>query len=85
MDENVPNELTSLKSEKISRNSKMSTYNAEKKSQWIQIILSVIANTSILSTGMGLGFPAVSINTLSTKEGFTSDQISWFGKLIFDF
>lgn len=43
-------------------------------------MLSAIANTSILSTGMGLGFPAVSINTLAAKEGFTNDQISWFGK-----
>jgi MFS family permease len=82
MDENAPNELTSLRSEKQQQIivDKMPKNYSEKKSQWIQIACSVMANASVLSAGMGLGFPAITIQTLTKQQGFTEDQFSWFGE-----
>lgn len=39
---------------------------------------------SVLSTGMGLGFPAVTISALTNQTSvmaLTESEISWFGKL----
>lgn len=77
MDDSTPNEMTSLRTEK---NSEMSKNYCETKSKWTQIICSSVANASILSTGMALGLPAVTIKTLTENERFTTEQISWFGE-----
>lgn len=45
--------------------------------------MSVLANFSILSSGMGLGFPAItfqSLTNISDPMALTNDQASWFGK-----
>lgn len=44
--------------------------------------MSVIANLSILSSGMGLGFPAITLHTLtnnSTTMYLSNSEASWFG------
>lgn len=48
--------------------------------------MSLLANFSILSSGMGLGFPAITIQSLTNESdpmSLTYDQASWFGKLGF--
>lgn len=45
--------------------------------------MSVLANFSILSSGMGLGFPAITFQTLTNQTdpmALTSEEASWFGK-----
>lgn len=45
----------------------------------------ILINTSVLSTGMGLGFPAVTISALSNQTSamaLTDSEVSWFGKII---
>lgn len=44
----------------------------------------VLINISVLPTGMGLGFPAVTISSLTNQTSamaLTESEISWFGKL----
>lgn len=50
----------------------------------LQLSMSVLANISNLSSGMGLGFPAITFQTLTNQTdpmALTNDQASWFGKL----
>lgn len=44
----------------------------------------ILINTSVLSTGMALGFPAVTISALKENGtdsfmALTETQVSWFG------
>lgn len=53
-----------------------------KTSKIRQFLMVTLANLGVVSTGMGLGFPAVSLNQLKdTSQTFflNSDQASWFG------
>lgn len=53
------------------------------KSVYYQIILSITANLTILSSGMVLGFPAISLNSLQNKSYsvyLNDEEASWFGK-----
>lgn len=48
-----------------------------------QISMSVLANVSNLSSGMGLGFPAITYQSLTNKTdplALSDDEASWFGK-----
>lgn len=54
-----------------------------RKSVNYQIILSIIANLSILSSGMVLGFPAIALHSLqnhTNKASLDDEEASWFGK-----
>lgn len=45
--------------------------------------MSVLANFSNLSSGMGLGFPAITFQTLTNQTdpmALTNEEASWFGK-----
>lgn len=45
--------------------------------------MSVLANFSILSSGMGLGFPAITFQSLTNQSdpmALSYEQASWFGK-----
>lgn len=45
--------------------------------------MSVLANVSNLSSGMGLGFPAITFQSLTNQTdpmALTNDQASWFGE-----
>lgn len=51
------------------------------KRQWI---ITLLANMSILSAGMALGFPAISLSELTSplsKTQLTANQASWFASL----
>lgn len=46
--------------------------------------MSILANLSNLSAGMGLGFPAITFQTLTDQTdpmALTNEQASWFGEL----
>lgn len=50
--------------------------------------MSVLANFSILSSGMGLGFPAITYQSITNKSdpmALSNEQASWFGKYLFFF
>ena len=51
-----------------------------------QIGVSLMANATVLSSGAGLGFPAITLAAL-TKDGdpmaLNKEQGSWFGELIY--
>lgn len=50
---------------------------------FFQILMCILINTSVLSTGMGLGFPAVTISALkndSSSMALTESEVTWFGK-----
>ncbi|CRL02362.1 CLUMA_CG015156, isoform A [Clunio marinus] len=78
---NIPNELTVLKKGiqkdvEVSRNKEF-----HRKSQWIQIACSLMANATVLSSGMGLGFPAITLEALKDKNNplkLSDDEASWF-------
>lgn len=47
--------------------------------------MSIFANVTILSTGMGLAFPAVSITALSNATDYMrldENEFSWFGEYL---
>jgi hypothetical protein len=44
-----------------------------------QVLVSLIASLALVAVGMGLGFPAISLQQLKT-EGLSEDDASWFGK-----
>lgn len=47
--------------------------------------MSVLANVSNLSSGMGLGFPAITYQTLTNKTdplALSDEEASWFGMYI---
>lgn len=49
-----------------------------------QIIFSIAANLSILSSGMVLGFPAIALHSLqnhSNKASLYDEEASWFGMI----
>lgn len=53
-----------------------------KKSAIMQITMSLLANVTIISSGMGLGFPAITLNALTDPNSSTAlsiQQGSWFG------
>lgn len=54
-----------------------------------QILMSILANFSNLSSGMGLGFPAITFQSLTNSSdpmALTNEEASWFGKFgSFDF
>lgn len=53
-----------------------------KKSAIMQVTMSLLANVTIISSGMGLGFPAITLNVLtdlSSPNALTTQQGSWFG------
>lgn len=111
---NIPNELTTLKTEMQKDVEVNRVHKLQRKSQWIQvrvkslqqlsfnqiklqkvfstpifpslsvqIACSLMANATVLSSGMGLGFPAITLEAL-TKENdplrLDIEQASWFGK-----
>lgn len=42
-----------------------------------------MANVTVLSSGMGIGFPAITLTALTKEDDsmrLTSEQASWFGK-----
>jgi hypothetical protein len=45
-----------------------------------QVLVSLIASLTLVAVGMGLGFPAISLQQLVAEEGLTEDDASWFGK-----
>lgn len=52
----------------------------------MQLLMSLLANFSILSSGMGLGFPAITYQALTNQSdpmALTNDQASWFGKFCY--
>ena len=58
---------------------------AGKKSVYMQIIMSVLANLTVLSSGMGLGYPAITIYALTGGNdpmSLTIEQGSWFGMYV---
>lgn len=53
-----------------------------KKSAIMQITMSLLANVTIISSGMGLGFPAITLNALmdpNSSSALSTQQGSWFG------
>lgn len=54
-----------------------------KKAATIQITFAMLANLSVLSPGMGLGFPAVTSEILlrDTNLVLTAEQVSWFASI----
>jgi MFS family permease len=54
-----------------------------RKAVTIQISLAMLANLSVLSPGMGLGFPAVTSEILlrDSKIILTPEQVSWFASI----
>lgn len=54
MEKPYPNELTSLRSSEMADQQNRRN-EIEKRSRYIQIVCSLMANASILSAGMGLG------------------------------
>lgn len=59
MEKPYPNELTSLRSSEMA-DQQIRRNEIEKKSRYIQIVCSLMANASILSAGMGLGMKSIS-------------------------
>lgn len=48
-----------------------------------KIVCSLLANASVLSSGMGLGFPAITLEALKDDNNplkLSDDQASWFGE-----
>lgn len=48
----------------------------------MQITMSLLANVTIISSGMGLGFPAITLNALldpNSSTALSTQQASWFG------
>ena len=44
--------------------------------------MAILANITILSSGMGIGFPAITLQILEDKNdpmALNEDQASWFG------
>ena len=44
-----------------------------------------MANATVLSSGMGLGFPAITLEALKNKNNplyLDDEQASWFGKIL---
>lgn len=53
-----------------------------RKSAIMQVTMSLLANVTIISSGMGLGFPAITLNALTDKtlpNALSTQQGSWFG------
>jgi hypothetical protein len=44
-----------------------------------QLLASLIAALSLVTSGMSLGFPAISLHQLQ-DEGLSADDASWFGE-----
>lgn len=68
MEKTYPNELTTLRSCEMTDQKTLQSqqrYELEKRSRYIQIIYSLVANASVLSSGMGLGMNMVEFNKLS--------------------
>lgn len=57
--------------------------NVTSKAKYIQIGFAMLANFSILSTGMGLGYPAITTQLLTKDETviLTESQVSWFASI----
>jgi hypothetical protein len=56
---------------------------ADKKSVYMQVLMSVLANLTVLSSGMGLGYPAITTYALQREDdpmALSVEQASWFGK-----
>lgn len=52
-----------------------------KKAVFTQIFISFVANLSVLSPGMGLGYPAI-VSQSMVREGILSEeQVSWFASI----
>ena len=48
-----------------------------------QIACSLMANATVLSSGMGLGFPAITLESLKDDNNplkLNDEQASWFGE-----
>lgn len=48
-----------------------------------QIACSLMANATVLSSGMGLGFPAITLQQLQSENNplkLDAEQSSWFGE-----
>lgn len=48
----------------------------------LQIACSLMANATVLSSGMGLGFPAITLEALKDEQNpmrLNNEQASWFG------
>lgn len=45
--------------------------------------MAIVANITILSSGMGLGFPAITLHSMTNSTdpmGMNDNEASWFGK-----
>ena len=54
-----------------------------KRAAITQIIAAVVANITIISSGMGIGFPSIAMMELTnstTSVVLTESEASWFGK-----
>lgn len=81
----IPNELTSLTTEMTTDLGIIRANELGKKSQWTQITCSLMANATVLSSGMGLGFSAITLETLQDINNplkLNDEQASWFGENI---
>lgn len=55
---------------------------ASKRSNRMQLTMSILANLTVLSSGMGLGYSAITLHSLTRDEDplrLNSEQASWFG------
>lgn len=78
----IPNEFTALKAPK--QKDAECLQQQTRKSEWIQIACATMANASVLSSGMGLGFPAITLESLKTPDdpmSLNDDQASWFASI----
>ncbi|CAG9803435.1 unnamed protein product [Chironomus riparius] len=79
-----PNEFTSLKQDMAKNDLSENSKEQAKKSEWIQIACSLMANATVLSSGMGLGFPAITLEELRREDNpmrLNDEQASWFASL----
>ncbi|KAG5684150.1 hypothetical protein PVAND_013391 [Polypedilum vanderplanki] len=81
----IPNEFTALKSSSLDKDKIVEHLEEQKRrSQWIQIACSLMANATVLSSGMGLGFPAITLESLRREDNplrLDEEQASWFASI----
>uniref|UniRef100_A0A182Q230 Major facilitator superfamily (MFS) profile domain-containing protein n=1 Tax=Anopheles farauti TaxID=69004 RepID=A0A182Q230_9DIPT len=61
------------------------TQEAHTKGTRMQLIVSILANLTVLSSGMGLGYSAITLHALTSEDNplrMNSSQASWFGIVI---
>lgn len=72
-----------LKSSTESLNSDTNGNPLTRKAAIMQVTMAIVANITIISSGMGLGFPSIAMIELTNSTSsvmLTENQASWFGK-----